>query len=185
MDLAFQRFRRAIRVWMAVSFAIFPAAGASQGVQISGENAGVPAENDFVDDLPTLMLRSPSFLLTERSRLTFTEVAAESGNNNSLIIAGLGALGEDRDFGLISRRLFAGDRQRLVGIFPAGSLDTLLLFDSNEGDRARPGMRNFAVFMDAQAGSDVTSFYLAYDDTLGDDGDYDDYVIRVDVEPLN
>lgn len=171
---------------LTISILTFAAhAAASQGVEINGTPQALPRANDFAKDLPGVMLQGASLLLTERSRVTFTEVAAESGHANSLVVSGLGQLSENSDFGMVSRRLFSGDREQMTGIFPAGSLDQLVRFDSNLGDTARPGMRNFAAMVDARTEDGIMSFYLLYDDTLDQDGDFDDYIVRVDVEPLN
>lgn len=160
----------------------------ADGVRITGAPISPPAGNDFSDDLPRLLMQDVSLLLTERSRLTFTAVAAESGNHNTLTVQGLGSLTEDRDFGFNRNRFRRAGR--MVGVFSPGPLDPMLLFTSDFGDAARPGSANFGIYADGAPGDEFTTFYLVYDDTLeGDadiaDSDFDDYIIRVDVEPVN
>ena len=152
---------------------------AADGVRITGLTAPVPLDNDFTSNLPDTLISAATLALAERARLVFTPVAAESGHHNALTVAGLGTLSEDRDFGF--RR---GGRDQIVGEFPAGRLDGYLAFTSDFGDRAVPGSQSFGVFVDGAPGEEFTPFYLVYDDTTGTDGDYDDYIIRVDVETL-
>ncbi|MEM9754768.1 MAG: hypothetical protein AAF914_02180 [Pseudomonadota bacterium] len=164
---------------IAAAIALASSADA-QSVRITGDAAVAPIDNDFVDSLPGTLVRGARLELDARSRLIFTPVAAESGNHNTLTIAGLGSLSEDRDFGWSSRA-----REQLVGDFAAGRLDQLIFFTSDFGDDAAPGMDSFGVFVDGAAGGRYTTFFLVYDDTAGDDGDYDDYIIRVDVAPVD
>ena len=139
-----------------------------------------PAKTFISDSLPGTLLRGARLELDARSRLVVTPVAAESGNHNTLTVAGLGSLSENRDFGWWTRA-----REQLVGEFPAGRLDQLMFFTSDFGDDAAPGMESFGVFVDGAAGGRYTTFFLVYDDTAGADGDFDDYIIRVDVAPVN
>ncbi|MEM9321159.1 MAG: hypothetical protein AAGA70_19470 [Pseudomonadota bacterium] len=164
---------------LSCCLALAPCAAIADGVRITGAASGMPIENDFARNLPGTLLRAASLSLTEPARLTFTPVAAESGNHNVLTVSGLGSLAEDRDFGF--RR---GTRDQISGVFAPGALDQILIFTSDFGDRAIPGTDSFGVFVDGAAGEEFTSFFLVYDDTTGTDGDYDDYIIRVDVEPV-
>lgn len=162
-----------------VCLSSFLNAAHADGVVISGAQTAMPVDNDFSHALPDTLLAGARLALQEPARLVFTPVAAESGNHNSLVVVGLGVLSEDRDFGF--RR---GGRGQIAGIFQPGTLDQLF-FTSDFGAGARPGGRSFGVFVDGNAGESFTTFYLGYDDTPGDDDDFDDYIIRVDVEPLN
>lgn len=163
----------------ALVIAMLPVSVAADGVRITGAPATMPLENDFSRNLPDTLISGATLALTERSRLIFTAVAAESGHHNTLTVQGLGSLSEDRDFGF--RR---GSQQRIVGEFAPGQLDSLLAFTSDFGDPAVPGSGSFGAFVDGAPGQEFTTFYLVYDDEAGTDGDFDDYIIRVDVQPL-
>lgn len=163
---------------LLLSLVMAPQIVAADGVLIQGSPAATPLENDFSQNLPGTLISGATLELAERSRLTFTPVAAESGNHNTLTVQGLGSLTEDRDFGFRS-----GRRDQITGEFPPGALNGLL-FTSDFGDRAVPGSQSFGVFVDGAPGQAFTTFYLVYDDTTGTDGDFDDYVIRVDVEAV-
>jgi len=162
-----------------ILLSLSPSLAFADGVRITGTPSAMPAENDFARQLPGTLLSGATLALAERSVLTFTPVAAESGNHNTLTIGGLGSLSEDRDFGF--RR---GGRDQLSGEFAAGGLNQILVFTSDFGDAAVPGSESFGVFVDGVAGDEFTTFFLVYDDTTGTDGDFDDYIIRVDVEAL-
>lgn len=151
----------------------------ADGVRITGLATAMPAENDFARNLPGVLISGATLELAERSRLIFTPVAAESGHHNALTISGLGTLSEDRDFGFRN-----SGRERIAGEFAPGPLDGALVFTSDFGDPAAPGSQSFGAFVDGAPGEEFTTFYLVYDDTTGTDGDFDDYVIRVDVEVL-
>lgn len=167
------------RFTFAVFLCLSPAISAAEGVRIGGAVLGLPLENDFAAELPGTLIAAARLELEAASRLTFTPVAAESGNHNALTVAGLGTLTETRDFGFRRR-----GQNRIVGEFAPGVLDGLLIFSSDFGDVAVPGSESFGVFVDGAPGDSFTTFYLVYDDTKGTDGDFDDYVIRVDVEPI-
>ena len=175
-----QKVSRMKRLMLVAALAALSAQVAmADGVRISGLSAPIPLDNDFTGNLPDTLISAATLALAERARLVFTPVAAESGHHNALTVAGLGTLSEDRDFGF--RR---GGRDQIVGEFPAGRLDGYLVFTSDFGDRAVPGSQSFGVFVDGDPGEEFTTFYLVYDDTTGTDGDFDDYIIRVDVEAL-
>ena len=158
---------------------VVPHLAGAEGVRITGAPAAMPLENDFSRNLPDTLISGATLALTERSLVTFTPVAAESGNHNTLTVTGLGTLSENRDFGF--RR---GGRDQIAGEFEPGPLDGILIFTSDFGDRAVPGTESFGVFVDGAPGEEYTTFFLVYDDTTGTDGDFDDYIIRVDVEAL-
>ncbi|MEO1705154.1 MAG: hypothetical protein AAFR50_07450 [Pseudomonadota bacterium] len=163
----------------ALAVCLVPPFAVADGVRITGAALGMPVENDFSQNLPGVLISGATLALTEPARLIFTPVAAESGNHHALTVAGLGTLSEDRDFGF--RR---GGRGQITGNFAPGSLDGILIFTSDFGDTAVPGSDSFGVFVDGAPGEAFTTFFLVYDDTNGTDGDFDDYIIRVDVEAL-
>ncbi|MEM1273172.1 MAG: hypothetical protein AAGF88_05100 [Pseudomonadota bacterium] len=162
-----------------IAFLALPGIAAADGLRVTGTPTAMPAENDFARDLPPILLQAASLTLDAPARLTFTPVAAESGNHNTLTISGLGSLSEDRDFGFRNR-----SRTQLVGDFAPGALDQFLFFTSDFGDRAGPGSGSFGAFVDGAPGEEFTTFFLVYDDLGQDDGDFDDYIVRVDVELL-
>lgn len=160
----------------------------AQGVQITGDPRFLPAENDFLLDLPPMLIEDVSLVLLQRARVTFTEIAAESGNDSTLAVIGLGQMTETRDFGFPRGIMRFRDDEQLTGVFAPGVLDGALQFIGSDGAVVRPGDPGFAVFADGAPGGVFTTFYLVYDDVWGNAGldeDFDDYVIRVDIDPLD
>ncbi|MBF9032223.1 hypothetical protein HKCCE3408_17625 [Rhodobacterales bacterium HKCCE3408] len=172
---------------LAVAIAALAGPALSQSARITGEPVPVPAGNDFADSLPPTLLRGASITLTAPARVTFTAIAAESGNANRFAVTGLGELTEDRDFGFARGALTLRRNSRLVGIFPEGPVDMLLSFTGANGAVIRPGSPAFAVFAAGAPEAEVTTFYIAVDDRgdgAGIDSDFDDFVIRVEVDPV-
>lgn len=170
-----------------VGIALIGSVSAAQAstVSIIGNDTGLPgSNNNFSDELvaalPNLQfLQEATFTLDQRSRLTFTAVAAESGFNNSFSVPGIiGSLNENSFFGEGTNLLTTGV-DSLSGIFNAGILD--FLFSNNRGFTAGPGTAEAGVFLDGLLGAHSV-FFLAFDDNgAGPDDNHDDFLIRVNV----
>ncbi len=164
---------------LAAAAALFIGASAASAatVTIEGTTPGTPSNNDFTGSILsglTYIANITKMDLSGPSRVTFTEVAAESGYNNGLEIAGLGTMSEVGD-------VISGDV--LSGIF-SGSLMSVLKFVSNIGPTVTPGQAGFSVFALGGSGGKFSSFFIAYDDRNQVDDNHDDYIVRVDVSAV-
>ncbi|MBF9034206.1 hypothetical protein HKCCE2091_08130 [Rhodobacterales bacterium HKCCE2091] len=154
-------------------------AAEAQGIRVDGTPRAMPADNDFAGYFgsgPSVLLSGASLTLTAPAQVTFTEFGAESGNDNAFSVAGIGTLAEQRDFG---PRL----RSELSGLFPPGPLDPYLAFFGESGLRIAAGSPGFGAVVPGDAAGLHARVFLVLDDAGGDDGDFDDYIIRVDVTP--
>lgn len=172
-----------------MAFALSAGSAQAVTVTVGGDVAGVSPANDFGGELSTAFSGSVDFLtsatitITERVRLTFTAVAAESGDNNTFSVTGLGSLFETGNFGGGTDFLTAGAGS-LVGDFDAFEILDLA-FSGTAGSFA---LGSYAVGAFVAAGATaVDTFFLAFDDNgddPSDDDNHDDFIIRVNVTPV-
>jgi hypothetical protein len=162
----------------AAAFIIGASAASAATVMIEGDDSlGTPSFNDFTGTILsglTYITNITALDLSGLSRVTFTEVAAESGYNNGLEVSGLGSMSETND---------VIDGEVLSGNF-SGSLMSVLKFFSNVGPSVTPGDEGFSVFASGGSGGSFSSFFIAYDDRNQVDDNHDDYIVRVDVSPV-
>lgn len=153
---------------------------------ITGTAASAAGNNNFLDELTAAVGGSLGFVtngmitLTGDVILTFTEVAAESGFNNSFSVTGLGTTSESGDFGEGANFLTSGG-EFLSGLYGPGILAGLFFSSSGAVGTFGPGVQEFGIFFDNTLASHST-FFLAFDDNgAGPDDNHDDYIIRVNV----
>lgn len=184
------------------------ASAASAAVTISGTVRAVDADNNFRTQLGAafdgasnlVFLDFASFTLLETSRLTFTEVAAESGYNNAFTISGLGTMTETGNFAAANFLAPPSSFESRSGVF-----QTMPSFSFSNGISANnngaPGTSPLGVFLardtlttgtgaiGAVSTFTTSLFFLAYDDqstanTPNGDDNHDDYIVSARVAPV-
>jgi len=123
-------------------------------------------------------------------KVTFSLVAAESGFSNSLLFNGSTVITESANGSLTDFTTGALAGQSFSTVVTGGTdLASLLSFEVDRG--ALPSLifdstdDEFGVFAASSALGHLTSFFLGLDDSGAQkDGDHDDIIVRVDVDPI-
>lgn len=120
-----------------------------------------------------------SINLTSPARLTFYALGSESGLENTF------------SFGPVTstEQNFSYDASRVIGSLDVASAVSLggLVFTSNGGVPAVPGMSNFGIFLPNGfngASFDTNWLVIGYDDGGSSDNDFDDFVVGIQVSPI-
>jgi len=161
-------------------------AASANTVTITGSTPGSPGANDFNQlSTYTFITYLADMVVNGNSRITFTEVGAESGYNNDFTASGT-KITETSDFGinLSGDYVFQPGESFFKDYADGTSLMSVLSFGSNSGVDADPGDYGFGVYALGSSGDSFSHFYLAYDDSNGTDDNHDDYIIEVRVAAI-
>ena len=177
------KFHALLPAVAAVTALISPAS-AALFVNGIGSTTAISSANNFAADLDTnygltLQTNNISGLsLSAPARITFYALASESGYTDSFSSNGVNGTETNSGF----------DTTRVLGtaIFSSGAL-TDIKFTSNVGVDGVPGGAQFAVFLptgfaDSAFSSDWVVF--GYDDTLGGDNDFDDFIVGAQISAI-
>lgn len=146
----------------------------------------IPGGNDFTTELGNLGLTQVatsglSAVLDQDSTITFDFLGSESGFNDGFQTSSL-------SFQEFSSFLNAFASPIAIGSasFTAGDLAGQLMLTSSGGSNPTIGDGGLALFLgpNAVSGDPFSVFYLGFDDQIsGQDGDFDDLIIRATVTP--
>ena len=181
----------------AATLAIGATGASALGVTISGTTASTPlVVNSFkgkLDDAGAMTFVQGSLVLTldTDAILTFSLVGHESGFYNEFLIDDAPALSESSG-GMVSTANFATGvlGTSISRAFSAGNISNRLSFRAvNSASTVigtyGAGDNNFGIYFDGVVGDNITSFFLALDDTVqGPDDNHDDIIVRVDVAAI-
>lgn len=196
-----KRFTLGLAATLALALPAAVQAAPTVQVNFSGSPTAIPGNNDFQGKLATLGLTNyvalgASLILSEEASIKFEFLGSESGYSDTFSVAGGGIsytetseIEDHFGFGPPTPGSLPTTSPINLGslTFSAGSLKNILLYTSNYGDPATVGDPGFGIFLEdgQQSGSNVTTFYLGYDDYVRNtDDNHDDFIIRATVSPV-
>jgi len=166
-----------------------PAALQAQTVQVNYVTSNpVPGNNDFITQLAGLGLTSyaatgASLVLSSDAVIYFEFLGSESGNSDTFTANGVAPVSATETSGYENH--FAAPIPIGFSNFLAGSLTGLLNFSGVGGSiPATVGQDGFGIFLGRgqTSGSNVSVFYLGYDDQINNqDDNHDDFIVRATV----
>lgn len=169
---------------IALAAGVASPASAAFFIEGIGSTSAIAPNNDFAGELDanySYTLQTSDFTglsLLSPARITFYALASESGYEDSFSAYGVNGVESN----------FSFDASRVIGTadVAAGAL-TDFVFSSSGGSSASPGSTQFSIFLPTGfAGGTFNTDWLVFgfDDTVGGDADYDDFIIGAQISPI-